>query len=88
MGKEEWSEYTKESDFVIRAQNGDLDKCRELLASGVNINANNHRGTALGAAARNNEIEMCRFLLSKGADIILHSVEGETPLMLVWYTAI
>ena len=24
----------------------------------------------------------------KGADIILHSVEGETPLMLVWYTAI
>lgn len=81
-GTEAQKEYSKERNFVIAAENGDLEKCRSFLNEGVDINANNNRGTALGGAARDNRMETCEFLISRGANIDLFTVAGETPLML------
>jgi hypothetical protein len=75
-------EFYREKDFVISAVNGNLERCRSFLERGVDINANNARGNALGAAARNNHIALCKFLISRGAMIDLFNIHGETPLML------
>lgn len=75
-------EFYREQDFVISAVNGNLERCKSFLERGIDINANNARGNALGGAARNNHIELCNFLISHGATIDLFNIHGETPLML------
>lgn len=78
----EQEEYCKERQFVIDAENGELEKCMLALNQGVNINANNDRGNALCGSARNNRIEVCKFLIDNYADINLFDVHGQTPIML------
>ncbi len=82
QSKEEEVIYNKELDFVTSAGNGNIGECRTLLDQGVNVNANNHYGTALTSAARNNRIEVCQFLIIHKADVELCDVRGENPLML------
>jgi len=83
-GTKEQKQYSKERNFVISAENGDLEKCKLALDQGIDINANNNRGTALGVAARNGHIELCKYLISKGANIDIYTGDSvrETPLML------
>lgn len=40
-GTEEQKEYSRERNFVISAENGNLEECESFLDSGGNINANN-----------------------------------------------
>lgn len=82
VSKEQEDLYNKEKDFVISAGQGNLEECKLLLSIGVNVNANNCVGTALGRAAGSGRIDVCKFLISKGADLELYSIAGETPLML------
>lgn len=76
------SEYSSERDFVVSALNGNLEECVLLLDRGIDINANNNVGNALGGAVRNNHLELCKFLISRGANIDIFNIDGETPLML------
>jgi ankyrin repeat protein len=82
VSKEQEDLYNKEKDFVISAGQGNLEECKLLLSIGVNVNANNCVGTALGRAAGSGRIDVCKFLISKGAYLELYSIAGETPLML------
>jgi len=76
------SEYSSERDFVVSALNGNLEECVSLLDRGIDINANNNVGNAIGVAARNNHLELCKVLIRRGANIDIFNIEGETPLML------
>lgn len=76
------NEYTSERNFVVSALNGNLEECVLLLDRGIDINANNNVGNALGGAVRNNHLELCELLISRGANIDIFNIDGETPLML------
>jgi ankyrin repeat protein len=66
------------------AQEGDLDRARELVGNGYDVNAfaEGLSLTPVHYAAENEHIEMMRFLLSVGADVNARKEDmvGETPL--------
>lgn len=66
------------------AQDGDLEKARELVENGYDVNAfdSDVHYTPLHYAAVAEQLEIVRYLLSVGADINAHDVRhvGETPL--------
>ena len=56
--------------LIDAADRGDLDKVKQLLAQGANINASNERGvTALIAAAYRNHVPVAQMLIAAGADV-------------------
>lgn len=63
---------------------GDLDRTRELIRAGADVNAANHYGaTAMQLAAQTGDAAMIRLLLKAGADPDSPNPEGETALMAV-----
>ncbi len=54
--------------LVFAAENGDLNKVKELINSGTDINSRDEKGyTALRRASAEGYIEIVKFLISKGA---------------------
>lgn len=64
------------------ARNGTLNRVRELINSGANINERNHQGwTPLMTAAYKGRLPMVSELLNKGANINSRSNDGQTALL-------
>ena len=69
------------SDLRRAAGNGDLNRIRELIRAGVNIESPSSSGqTALYRAARNGEPPAVRLLLQLGANANAQEEDGWTPL--------
>jgi len=77
------SEFVEDPDtteLMLSAHEGRLDRVRELVNEGENVNAKDQQGnTALMAAL---QVDVLRFLLDQGADINARNVDGETALTL------
>jgi len=75
--------YEKEQ-LHFAADEGDLDKVKELVEKGNNVNAFDEdlSFTPLHYAVKGEHIEVVKYLLSVGADVNAHDEEkiGETPL--------
>src|ERR1700737_2181637 len=78
------SEFIKDPDttaLMLSAHEGRLDRVRELIDRGENVNARDQGGnTALMAAIGSHNIEVLRFLLDHGADLNARNLDGETAL--------
>ena len=67
--------------MMICAANGELNRIKELVAFGVEVNAQSSLGTsALMYAVKNNHIAVVDFLLEVGANTKLTSAKGSTAL--------
>jgi hypothetical protein len=72
---------TMPREMVDAIDGGSVEKVRELVARGVDINASDIRGeTALIKAAWNSDVTMVGVLLDLGADVFLASNDGRTAL--------
>ena len=67
--------------LAVRA--GDIDKTRELLKAGADVNSrDNLGGTPLHSAAWNGNVELATLLLENGAAVdAKHAEGGSTPLI-------
>lgn len=60
---------------------GNVDRVRDLLDRGADVNVRNHKGqTALHCAARAGFVEIVALLLDRGADLNATDDDGRTPL--------
>src|SRR5436309_683599 len=76
-----WSNVALCGEVHDAAKAGDLAKVKELLASGVDVNAKDLVDrTPLHCAATENRKEMAEFLLAVKADINAKDKNGLTPL--------
>lgn len=68
--------------FLDAVEADDVEKCRDLLSLGVNVNAKSRskKETALHIASEILSIDMMQFLLDNGADPNIKNDRGETPL--------
>ena len=85
---------TKNNDLIQASRNRDLEKIKELLADGTNVNAQGEYGvTALSEAVfhynlRQGKVnvyentEIVRALIEEGADLNIQDEYGNTPLHL------
>lgn len=80
------------TELIVCASEGDIEKAKLLLANGADINARNEQGgTALLIAVLNNHPSMVSLLLNHGADASIASNKGLTAKALATnkkYTAI
>ena len=59
---------------------GNVERVKQLLSSGVDIELrNNAGGTPLHAASANGRIEVVKLLISKGANVNAQNIQGGTP---------
>lgn len=71
------------SGFLFAARIGDVNKLRELLDDGANIERKNNRGlTALYLATRGGHLECAKLLLDRGADVNATSKNGNSAIIL------
>lgn len=64
------------------AREGDVERARELIQNGADVNATTTYGwTALVSAARNGHMNVVRFLIERGADVNAKTTDGWTPLI-------
>jgi ankyrin repeat protein len=73
----------RDDDLHLAAVVGDLDKVRQLVAEGFDINAFDEFGkTALHYAVDEEHLEVARLLIRSGADVNARSEQmiGDTPL--------
>lgn len=73
-----------EDELVEEAGDGNLQRVRELLDEGIDINHKNEQNegrAALHAASENNREDVVRFLLEKGANVNIQDSAGNTPLL-------
>jgi ankyrin repeat protein len=71
------------SDLVGSAGRGKIDKVRQLLSQGIDIDSRNKDGaTALLKAAGNGHLDVVGELIQGGADVNATDQQGLTPLML------
>lgn len=70
-------------DFLHAAAYGNTDEVRNILDSGIDVNASNDGSceTALMTAAGGGNLETVRLLVERGADINAKSAEGGTALL-------
>jgi ankyrin repeat protein len=67
--------------LIYAASEGDIEKVKELLDEGVDVNSRGHDGrTALMEAAYAGHKEMAKLLLDKGANFGMKKNDGATPL--------
>ena len=73
--------------IVDAAAKGDLEKVKQHLAAGTDINerAGEHESTALHAAAYYGNLEIVKFLIEKGADINARNKHDQTPRDVAWH---
>lgn len=78
------SDWYEKEQLHIASDQGDLDRVKELIDKGYNVNAFDEvlNITPLHYAVRNENFEIVKFLLQNGADVNAHDEEhiGETPL--------
>ncbi|MDG2054344.1 MAG: ankyrin repeat domain-containing protein [Phycisphaerales bacterium] len=61
---------------------GDVDRLKELIDGGADVNTRGKSGvTLLGQASQNGNIEMVEFLIDSGAELETADQVGRTPLM-------
>ena len=61
---------------------GNVDRIRDLIARGADVNARNYKGqTALHCAARAGFVDIVSLLLEHGAEVDLRDDRWHTPLM-------
>lgn len=69
--------------LMLAARKGDIERAKDLLAAGANVNrANNNGGTPLMYAALSGRIELVELFLVNGADVDAAAKNGWTPLMI------
>ena len=79
----EIEEIFEKDDMHFAAQDGDMQKVKELIEAGYPVNQFDEIGkTPLHYAAENENMELIRFLLATGADVNAYkeSDAGNTPL--------
>jgi len=73
-----------ESQLIIASENGNIQKIKKLLSSGVNVNSKEHfspdAGTPLIWAVRCEQEKAVKILLAAGADPNITCGTGETAL--------
>jgi len=70
-----------EEELFEAVKQGNIDKAKELLDKGINVNVRgDYSWTPLHLAARNKHVDLTKFLLEYGADINARSISGRTPL--------
>jgi len=70
-------------DLITYALLGNLEKVRELVAEGANVNASSLNRTVLErAVASGKNLEVAKFLIERGAHVNLPNRDGETALMI------
>ena len=78
------SDWFQKEQLHFAAADGDLDKVKELVAYGYDVNAFDEdlSFTPLHYAVKGGHIAVAKYLLSVGADVNAHDEEkvGETPL--------
>lgn len=74
--------YFFESRLHAAIKKGDIEKLKELLASGVNPNEKRGQKTPLMVAAHTTNTEAVTLLLEKGAELEAKDSQGNTALML------
>ncbi|KAI8980432.1 ankyrin repeat-containing domain protein [Pilobolus umbonatus] len=72
---------SSKDNLWVAAGDGQLDRVKELIESGVDVNSHDQFGyTAMHAAVSYNQIEVVEYLITKGADINVRDYEKDTPL--------
>ena len=70
-----------EENFLYASEIGDINKVKELLALGVNINIQNEEGeTALMWALQYANVQLVRELIKSGANVNIKDKYGNTAL--------
>lgn len=73
--------FSEKTLFLAACGNNDVEECRRLLKTGVDINVVNVDGmTGLHQACIDDNLEMVHFLIENGADIDACDNDGWTPL--------
>ena len=73
--------YSKTTDLHVAVENGDLKTVKELVGSGSDLEARDHKGrTPLLAAVDGKNMVVARFLIENGADIKAQDAEGRSVL--------
>ena len=68
--------------LIESSKNGNLEKVKELIEKGVNLNFQNNMGdTALILSIEHNREEVARLLINKGADVNVQENTNNTALM-------
>ena len=71
----------KSIQLVNAAKDGDLDKVKDLIAEGVDVDSKNKGGTtALMMAARFDNLDIVEYLVEKGADVNAKNELGRSAL--------
>ncbi|MFP3024204.1 MAG: ankyrin repeat domain-containing protein, partial [Wolbachia sp.] len=67
--------------LLINARNGNLDKVKDLIIQGANLEAKDINGnTALHNACSNGYLKVVEYLIDKGASFKAKNKDGKTPL--------
>jgi len=68
-------------EFINTAREGNIEKIKESIANGVDVNLQNNEGiTALRWASENGHLEVVKYLVANEADINICSIDDETSL--------
>ncbi|QJT94912.1 ankyrin repeat domain-containing protein [Wolbachia endosymbiont of Diaphorina citri] len=67
--------------LLINARDGNLDKVKDLIAQGADLETKDNNGnTALHNACSNGHLKVVEYLIEKGASLKAKNKEGKTPL--------
>ncbi|WP_048197572.1 ankyrin repeat domain-containing protein, partial [Methanocaldococcus sp. FS406-22] len=70
-----------DAELIMACQEGDVEKVKELIKKGANVNAKNRfGGTPLQAAVVGNHIEVVKLLIENGADLNVRNRLGVCPM--------
>src|ERR1700683_1192733 len=67
-------------DLMEAVSKGNIQKVKELIDSGANVNLVDHGTSILSMAVNHGNVGMIKYLLSRGADVNLRDSDGATPL--------
>ncbi|KAI9365638.1 kinase-like domain-containing protein [Pilaira anomala] len=72
---------TTQDNLWVAAGDGQLDRVKELVESGVDVNSHDQFGyTAMHAAVSYGQLDIVKYLLEKGANVNIEDFEKDTPL--------
>ncbi|CAO3673861.1 unnamed protein product [Rhizopus stolonifer] len=70
-----------QDNLWVAAGDGQLDRVKELIESGMDVNDHDQFGyTAMHAAVSYNQPEIVKYLIDKGANVNVEDFEKDTPL--------